>query len=105
MQKNCTYPHILTISSTFPNHDTTIVERFKGCIFENTEAAASGKVFIVVKHNPLQSREEERNMFHLVRSIGEMFSASDTILVNKTLENCFSFKFQEVDMLKCLAAV
>ena len=42
--------------------------------------------------------------FLLNRAIGEMVSTPNTINVKKTLANCFSFKFQEIEMLKCLAS-
>lgn len=87
-----------------PDRPGVTADRNKSCIFEGTNAVASGEVLIAAKSDLAGHHQGQgHDMFPLALSVGEMLSAPDTIVVNKTLANCFSFKFQEVDMLKCLA--
>ncbi len=87
----------------YPELPTTTATRSNHTILENSGGEATGQVVIVAKADSLVLNEQGYNTFPLASNIGEMLFSSEKINVRKTLENCFSFKFQEIEMLKCLA--
>jgi hypothetical protein len=87
-----------------PERPGETADRNQSRIFDGTNAAASGEVLIAAKSDLTGRHQAQGNdVFPLALLVGEMLSTSGKIIVKRTLENCFSFKFQEIDMLKCLA--
>jgi hypothetical protein len=63
----------------------------------------SGTVVISAKAvSDPRLKTQGHHAFYLAKSIGEMISAPQKINFAASLRKCFSFKFREVDMFKCL---
>ena len=84
-------------------HATETTTRETHSILEGSGGEAAGHIVMVARKDSLAHPEQGGNAFPLVRDIGEMLFSPEKINVKQTLLNCFSFKFQELEALKCLA--
>ena len=85
-----------------PNSDMGTTSRTTNNISGRDQRGVVVPVIMTAKKDD-SNLQQGYHTFMLGQAIGEMVSAPNTIDVKKTLANCFSFKFQEIEMLKCLA--